>query len=715
MMPPLTSVNTTPERSALAADADSGVSIGDLFRTLRSRLPLILTCAAVCVLCSVIYLILTKPVYEGAATVRIDPSRAGSLGLTDLTGNATNDGDAGLHTEIAVLKGDGVALRTLQSLSDETFQSLTGVSKSAANLPDRLEALTPAQQDILNNFEGAVDAKQVEGTSLINVTVHATAPRTAADAVNTLIKAYVVQSFTSRDNSVAQLRTWLSAQMATLKNQVDTAQQKLADFQEANNIVGGAGGADGGAGGGNTITDRLRILNQSLAAAQAERIDKESQLRSAANASPTALATLFPNPNLNALQASQGDLETKAAQLSAKFGPKYPPLLEINKQLATIDTEIKNNVNSVHQRLQQQYDASKSNEDMLQKQYDTQTKTAYGLNRNQAEYAVLQGDVTSSRDLYDILRRKMAQASVDADVNGLNTVLVDSSRVPTMPVAPKKALILGASLILGLFAGIVAAFLGEALTDTLRNPNQIEREVGLPVIGLLPRDGAGSLVTLRQPASKNAEAYRNVRNAIMLTLPREHSKKLLVTSSLPGEGMSKVAANLAISLAQAGYRVLAVDTDLRSPSLHQEFGADNTTGLSKVLVDPTQAGKFTQPVKELSTLFFLGAGPSVTFSSERLASESFRGMLQQWESQFDFVVLQSAPLLVVSDGLSLAAWADSVLLVTRYGVTRLKTLTQARNLLRRTDAHVAGVLVDDVPPASMESESYGKVGNAYFA
>ncbi len=723
-MTQLATIEKSVSRSTAKPEVDSGVSIGDIARTLRAHLPFIFICAAICVACSVVYLSLTKPVYEAAATIRIDPGRAGSLGLNDLTAAGSADPDSVLHTEIAVLKSDGVALRTLRSLPDKTFEEYTGASKAAVGLPENLASLSHDQQALLNQLESDTDAKQIEGTAIINLTVRSHNPKVSADVVNTLAKAYTVQSFISRDSSVAELRTWLSAQMATLKNQVDTAQKNLAAFEEQNNILG-----TDGTGSTNTITDRLRLLNESLTAAQATRIEKESRMRAASSGDPGALMVLFPDPSLASLQAAQGDLYTKTAQMSAKFGPKYPPLLEMKQQLATVTAQLNSAVTTIKSRLKQEYDAAKANQDMLQAEYDAQTHLAYGMNRNQAEYAVLQADVTSSRELYDTLRRKLQQASVDADVNGINTVLIDTARVPTIPVAPKKLLILCGSAILGLFAGTMAAFLGEAASGKLRTVSQVEK-MGYFVLGVLPRDlsrqgsthispsntkGEASLVTFRRPTSRNAEAYRNVRNAILLSFPNAHLKKLLITSAHPGEGVSKTAANVAVSLAQAGYRVLAIDTDLRHPALHIEFSVENSVGLTEYLLDSTIPARFSQPLPDLTTLSLLTAGAPITLPAERLASASFRSALQEWESTFDFVILCSAPLLVVSDSLPLASWADAVILVSRYGVTRLRSLVQIQNMLDHTEAQVAGVLIDDVPKSELATDLYGRARHAYFA
>jgi succinoglycan biosynthesis transport protein ExoP len=725
-MTQLATLNNTLPPSPSHADVDSGLTIADIARTLRSHLLLIVGCGAVCVACSLIYLYLTKPVYEAVATIRIDPERASSLGLNDLTGGGPPDVDSVLHTEMAVLKSDGVALRTLRSLPDDTFYRYTGTTKTAAALPESLEALSPDQQTFLNQLEADTDAKQVEGTALINVTVRSHNPNVSAKLVNDLAKAYTVQSFISRDNSVSELRKWLSAQMATLKTQVDTSQANLAAFQEAHNLLG-----TDGTGSTNTITDRLRLLNESLTASQANRIEKEARMRAAATGDPRALAVLFSDPSLTALQGAQGDLYSKAALLSSKFGPKYPPLLEIKQQLSTVTAQITSAVSVIRSRLKQEYDAAKANQDMLQAEYNEQTRLAYGANRNQAEYSVLQGEVTASRDLYDTLRHKLQQASVDADVNGLNTVLIDSARVPTIPVAPKKLLILIGSVLIGLFAGVVAAFLREASSDELKTTSQIER-LGYVVLGVLPRDTARSvglgrrstqgaaiaetsLVTFQRPASQNAEAYRNVRNAILFSFPGERLKKLVVTSTLPGEGVGRTAANLSVSLAQAGYRVLTIDTDLRHPALHQAFGVENTSGLSDYLIDPSIPATLSQPLKDLPTLSLITAGSPISLPAERLASASFRTALEEWESRFDFVVLNAAPLLVVSDSFPLASWADAVLLVARYGVTRMASIAQVQTMLRHTEARIAGVLVDDVPPGEMDRNVQGRIANAYFA
>lgn len=667
----------------------------------------IVSCAVICLVASGILVKLRKPVYEASATLRIDPGRASSLGLSDLVAGIPSDTSDLMQTEIAILQSDGVALRTLNALPDNLFYRFAGEHKAEATLPTDIKDLTANQQRLIDRFKSQTRAKQVEGTQLIVVSFRSSSPQLAAQLVNQLVGAYAVQTFVGRDNSVTQLRTWLSAQMAALKDQVEQAQKKLAAFQQANDFVPMEGS-------GNTITDRLRLLNDRLAAAQTDRIVKQAQLRAAETGNPAALAALFPSAHLDAAEQEQAAINTKYAQLASKFGPKYPPLAELKQQAAVVAGEISSDVQSVRQRLQEEFDAAKSTEDGLQAEYDKQTELAYGFNRNQAEYAALQAEVTSSRELYDTLNRKLQQARVDAEVNGLNTMLVDSAPVPTSPVETKKLLILGSGLVLGLFSGIAAAFLFEATSDRLQNSQQIQNVFGMPALVTIPVEGSSLErlsshllpVTLSSPTLATSEAYRAMRNILLLSTDGPTPKTLLVTSALDGEGAEDVAANYAVSLAQAGFRVLAVDADLRNSTLHEKFGLKRTNGSSDVLNGHTLIRASPQPVAGVTNLSILTIEGSAGLI-ERDFLKTFSSLLTRWEEEFDFVVLQSAPLLAISDGLLLARYVSAVLVVTRYNISKLAVLKRLEGLLRRVDLNVVGVVMRDVPNASAAYRAQG--------
>jgi polysaccharide biosynthesis transport protein len=708
---------------AYELDSQPGLSLPDMVRTLRSHTWFILTCALVCLIGSALYIKFTEPVYEAVATVRVDPGRAGSLGLNDLIPAPLGDSSNAVPTELAVIKSDGVAIRTLNSLTNDEFQAYTGSAKDRVAIPQYSEVLSASQEGLIASLKSHTTVKQEEGTQLVDVSFRDKNPQVAAMIVNHIVAAYTLQNFTSRVNSVSQLRTWLSSQMTALKQQVEASQEKLAAFQEANNIIGTADAS-------NTTTDRLKQLNDALTAAQSARIAKEAQMRAAMTGNAAALASLFPNPKLQSLQAEQGTLYAQYAQLSTRFGAKYSPLVEIKKQMQEIDAEIARDVDSVRNRLREEYSASLNTQNMLQHEYDEQAAVAYAFNRHQAEYAVLQAEVTSKRELYDTLQRKVQQAGVDAQVNGMNTMLVDRARAPLRPIEPKKTLIVASGLILGLFAGVAAAFVFETNFDGLQDIERIERVTGYPVLATIPPvkfplrtvrrvispgivPVRQAIVTLNSPLSQNAEAYRSLRNAL-LTLRGGSPKTILLTSAVPVNGLAEAAVNLAVSLAQGGSRVLLVDADLRQPILHETFGVDNNIGLGNALLGDAIGNCHLQPLKEAKNFYLLTSGERPPLPAEQLGSARFRSLLLSWTGIYDHVVLRSAPLLVVSDALPLAGWADATVLVSKYKVTRLGEISKVQKMLGQTNARLAGFLINDVPSALGVYESHERYEKGYY-
>jgi capsular exopolysaccharide synthesis family protein len=702
------------------SSSDAGLTISDLVKMLMRHKWFIVTCLVVCATVAYLYGRSATPIYESTATIRIDPSRASSLGLQELiSGTGGGDGED-TQTEIAIMKSDTVAINTLDSLTPEDFKLFSGGDKSQLAIPQNAVSLTPAQEGLLAHLKSSVTAHAVEGTQIVAISCRDPHPQLAATIVNHVITAYLRQSFDSRYGSVAQVSEWLSAEMNTLKTRASDAQKRLADFQEKNNILG----TDTE---NNTTIDRLRLLNNRLATAQAQRIVREAQMRTAMAAPPAMMASLFPTPQLSALNGEESQLDAQYAQLSSKFGPNYPPLQEIKKQQARLDADLAAAVEKARDRVRQEYQAAVTQEDMLQHAYDAQTQQAYALNRQQAEYAVLLAEGGSSRDLYDTLQYKLQEAGVSAGLNGVNTMLVDTARAPLFPVEPKRTQILGFGIALGLFAGIGSAFLREALSDKVQSVDQLERALGYHSLASIPHlvpraeevgavpipEGArqGLLVTVKDPLSREAEAYRTLRNSMLLSSIDNPAKTVLVTSTLPSEGKSLTAANYSVVLAQNGSRVLVVDADLRRPTLHKAFGVENTIGLSNMILGEVTERPTRLPVPELPNLHLITAGKKVPLPSEALGSARFYDLLLSLEKDYDYIIVDSAPLLIVSDSLPLANWVDALVLVTRYNQTPLSALRRIRDVLARTNANVAGFIINDVSGLGAE---YGGYGYAYY-
>jgi succinoglycan biosynthesis transport protein ExoP len=690
----------------IAHRAEHGITIGDVVQRVMAHGWLIGACGLVCLALSWGYVLHQPPSYEASAILRFDPDRAGSLGVGEQGGAqpSAQPGDA-IHTELVIFKSDGVAIRAINALTDSEFLRFSGSYRRGGPIPEQGEVLTSDQQKLVDKLQKQLTVKQMEGTQLISVSVKDKDPQIAAILDNNVVKAYERQGFDSRAQAVSQLRTWLSAQMNELKNQVSASQKALANFEQTNHVIGTAGTS-------NTIADRLHFLSEQLSTAQAARIAKEAEMRSAQAASPNELAALFANPKLSTLETAQGTLYAQYAQLSTKFGLKYPPLENLTSQMKQIDAEIAVEVQSVRNRLRQEYESAKGAQDMLQAEYDKQTGLSYDFSHNQADYAALQADVATSRDLYDMLRRKLQQATVDSEIGGLNTTLIQSARVPEVPAGPSKLLLLSGGLVLGLVAGCMVAFLFEATSDRVQSTSQVEGNLGLPVLAAVPNrptgpdrslrgggrgflDSAPSLQKLlSDPSSRYSEAVRALRNSVLLAA---NVKTLLIASSVPGEGSGSTAANLATALAQPGVRVLLVDANILTPEIHTALGVDKGVGLSDYLADPSSPPRITQPFPEVDGLHLLTAGFGFPFSADALASTHFHALLLEWRHAFDYVVVTCSPLLVASTGTLLASWVDATVLVTRYGESRLADMKRVGEMLSRSGAIVAGIVINDLP------------------
>lgn len=702
----LESKSKSPALADADAAAETGLSIGDLLMMLRRHLLFIIACIAICTLAALLYVRSATPIYEATAKLRLDPGRTTSLGLSDLGGSEGSQDS--LSTEIAIIQGDSVAIATLHSLSDADFLKFTGKPKNAYDLIPGSTKLTPAQELILAHLQGSLSAKEVEGTQIVAVSVRDPDPAMAALLANRVVDAYLLQSVRSRVNSADEVTRRLSDQLDTLRKNAEESQRRLADFEEKNNIVGTD--SANGASTGNTTTDRLRLLNTSLAQAQANRIIKEAQMQAVAG-HPAVLASLYPNPQLTALESEQGRLYGEAARLSSKYGPKYPPLEEINAELKKLQVQIDANTANQQNSLKQEYDAAVATEKLLQAQYAEQEKKAYAINRQEADYSALQSEVSASRDLYMTLQRKLQQAGVNAGLAAVNTMLLENARIPLLPLEPKKQTILGFGLLLGLFVGVGVAFLMEAAQDKIQNREQLERSVHIPLLASIPHLKAkvadDTPVILASPGSLDAESYHYLRNVLALKIDSSSPQAILFTESLPSEGCSTIAANYAIAVAQGGSRVLLVDANLRNAGLHQQFGVSGAErGLGELLSDGDTQIPYLLPVAALPNLFLLPAGKKVSLPSVLLGSSRFASLLRQWKTEFDVIVLDSSPLLSVSDSIPLCALADVTVLVARYNFTRLKSLKQVRSVLIRSKAEVAGVILNDAPADSVEQGGY---------
>ena len=702
-------------------------SLMDVWRILTKQRFAVLIVTLLSVAGAAWYAFRTPPVYESSSSIEIKPNQVNNGDLLGMF-QAMDEGDAELQTEVRVLESDSVLFQTAQSLNLLPVIRARGQKDGAAHpQSSSTEPTAEERRAMIDLVRGGLSVTVLSGTRILEIQYRSTDPKLATNVANQLVETYSDEDLRTKFERTEHVSGWLQKRLDDLKEQASDTQRQLADYQRAHNIVGMDENS-------NLTIQTLEHISGNLDDAEADRIIKEARMRQVDSMNPDMIALMGDDSALTNLHAQLADLQTQRSQLALKYGPKHPQMVQLDSQISKLEAQIAKEAEVARHQVHNEYESSLGTEQALRKRLGAQEDATYKLNENIAEYAILKHEAELTRDLYDTLQMRLKAASVSAGLSASNITVVDYAQVPNGPVAPKRK----TSLVIGLFGGFglgcILAFVIESIDDRLRTSEEVEAASMLPSLAAVPhlnygngKQNGGSngkhnggsngkrsgtktdvstpanpdvpqrLITLWDPKSNGAEAYRGMRSALLLSSIDNPPRVVVVTSAFPAEGKTTTALNLAVVLAQRNEKVLLVDADLRRGSLHRVFGmSDQTYGLSTALSQPGVHQDIPVPFSQLPTLHVLATGPRPPNPAEMLSSNRMEEQMRLWVKEFDRIVIDTAPLLAVSDTQALAVRADAVVLVTRAGVTRKRALMRARDLLWRVNAPVAGVVVNDV-------------------
>jgi polysaccharide biosynthesis transport protein len=722
------------ELSALRADRDlppldssDGLSVSEMIRVVRTRRTIVLVTFAVAVGLSILYSVFATRKYEGIGRLDIDPNRSSATSLSDTLAQTLGDTEAStrVQTEMAVMQSDTVLLRVAKRLDlphHAPFNTIKSFRKSPPP-PGSFDLSFRQQDDLLEKMKDNLKVSVSTGTTLVEVHFTSPDPLTASEVPNAIVDAYIEQDLGASSAGEARVAAWLASEMRDLRAQAAEAQTKLAEFQRSNNVIG----LDESQ---NILVDRIRLLNQQLTDAEADHIVKESLYRVAQTHDPKLLANLSQGAALQILRAQQVDVQNQYHQIESKYGPGYPRLRELNDQLQKINADIDTETASIERRFEEEYLSSKKSEDDLRTNFQREEQAFYKLNEGAAQFAMLRHDATSTRDLYDALQYKLKEAGISETLKSTMIRIIDNARQPAIPVQPKVPLVLAIGLFLGVFGGVGLALGIDALDDTIRTSMDVENVTHLPVLAAVPHisfaqpNKAPAKAALEKPAafapetlpvlsnkeSVAAEAYRQLRTSVLLSLLDSPPRVILVSSAHAAEGKSMTCANYAAALALRGSSVLLIDADLRRGTLHHFFNIANKPGLTNALSGTLWIDDIQRPIAALPNLAVLPTGNRPPNPSEVLSSNRMSEFLKDCLKTFDYIIVDSAPMLPVDDSHSLAVRADAVILIGRAGFTRKRAIMRVKQLLSRTASKMIGLVVNDV---DMRVETYYVYGGRY--
>jgi succinoglycan biosynthesis transport protein ExoP len=670
----------------------------DLWKIVRRRRWLIAAVTLVLLALAITKCVLSTRLYQSTGEIQIQKDSSDALGLDSLmggeasTGGDALEGNVTLQTQAKILESQTLGLEVIEQLKLENTEdfkprfspvgwlfglvSPKGVADpSGTGLQD-----SPNKRDhMFGVFKSNTKVAPVAGTRLIDVTYTSSDPKIAAAAVNCLIDSLVDYNFQTRYKATSQASEWLGKQLSDLRVNSEQLQSRVADLQRDSGVFTFGGEDIQGKGiAYSTVLDQLQQATVNLTQAQTNRVVRGALYEAAKAGDPEMTAGLSNSTMLSGaspgvtnslalLQTLRSEEALQSAQISetaAKFGPGYPKLEEMKAHL----TSLQQSIHSEQQRLETQaksdFLVAQQVENNLRQIFATQKKGAEALNNKAIQYEILHQEADESRTLYERLLGRLKEAGVLEGLRSSNITVVEPGRVPSRPSKPNVRLYIMGAVFGGVLLGVCLAFLVEMMDSKIRDVQMVQQRFGDALFGELPyernktqRKGADAaearaIFTLTDPTSHYTEALRGLRTAILLSRGGAPPKVLLITSSVSGEGKSTLATNLASLLAQQGKKVLLIDADLRRPTLHHLLGLPNAFGLSSLLTSESTAAEAMETlasVPGVPGLSVLPAGPIPPYPAEILGSPQMTRLIEEFSEHFDFVMMDSAPVLAVTD------------------------------------------------------------------
>ncbi len=699
---------------SLPSSGSSGeATLSEALLTLRKR-KWVLIIAGILGLAYGVFKVLSEPrEYEAYGRIEVRTGSSNEFRVNGATGFDT--GSNKMLTEVAILQSDSLMLnvaRQMKLQDNPDFLEVKGPVPHTS-LDD------PAIRDaVVAQLQGTLSFQLVPKTDIIRIGYTSINPKLATDIVNTVISSYIHRSYQTRFESTQRVSQFLQGQLDDLKQQVETSQEQLIPLQRKLGILGFDPNH-------NQISSEVEDLSRAAGQARLARIIAESRYRIISGMDPDTITGTIDNTpgtvpgELNALRGQIATARAGYAQLTSTLGTNHPQAKAARAQIDQLEREIASEQNRLLIQAKQNYIAAKANEEQTNATLEQQKSEAYKLGDALIDYQLRQREFETNRTLYESLNQRLRTAGVQAGLESLDIEIVDQAELPSTPVVQNQTSVIITTLVFSLLGGIVIAFLLESLDTGLRGVAEIEQITELPSLAVIPRsrrssaEEAAQLTTaqrnvavLSKPKSQFAEAFRSLRTSLMLSTAGHPPRIMLFTSATPSEGKTTAATNLAAVLAQGDARVLLIDADLRRPNVHHRFGLNGRVGLTTLLTGATTIEQTIQHVPEVPNLDVISSGPVPPLPTEMLASESMRALLEKLAGLYTHVIIDSPPILSVTDGVILSREADAVVLVVRHGKSNKHVVRRARDLLLRSGASITGIVLNAIDVSSPEYYGY---------
>ncbi|MCI4655872.1 GumC family protein [Sphingomonas aquatilis] len=688
----------TPAATARLPDAERMPMVRQYLRIATRWRYVILGAAVTCLLIGLIATLLMTPKFTATSTIEISRESNQITNFQGVERETSTIDQEFYQTQYGLLRSRALAERVanqLRLVDDPKFFERFGAKENSAAFQLANNQYLPAGHAERQKVAGEILLKNLRVnptrlSRLVDVAFTSPDPTFSAKIANAWAEAFIQTNLERKVQATAYGRNLLERQLRLQKERLDESQRQLVNYASQQQIINLPAQSSNGTTTAerSIVADDLASLNASLLQATADRIQAEARYREAGRAGASTEA--LRNIAINSLRSRRAELAADYQKLLVQFEPGYPAARAIKSQIDQIDGAIAREERRVSGSLEADYREAQSREEALKDRVDRLKSNYLDLRRRSIQYNIYQQEVDTNRALYDGLLQRYKEIGVAGGVGVNNIAVVDAADVPEKPSSPRMLLNLAASLLAGLFIGAALALVLEQMDEAIADPTEIERRLGLPLLGSVPKvEGETPRDALLDRKSDLVDAYLAVQTNLGFTTEHGVPRSFAVTSTRPAEGKSTTALALATMLARAQRRVILVDGDMRSPSVHQLGGVDHDRGLSNFLTGDDKIETLTFPMSDLG-FTAMSAGPIPPNAAELLTGNRLSLLLQRLLEHYDHVIIDSPPVMGLADAPLIASRVEGVIYTVESHGIRSSLVRTALGRLASANARVFG-------------------------
>lgn len=687
------------------------------------------------------------PVYRSIAGVLIESIQRGSLDQTNAGGSMASDNNA-IDTQVQLITSQAVTARVIKQLNlaaDPEFApgrvrrrppgglkrllgnplSVIGAGRNEAPPPltdvtDVLPSTDGVSQQLINNVSSHIIARRNGLTYVLNIAAQSVDAEKAARLANAYAAAFIQAGLDAKLNNSRTASGALGEQLTHLQQQVVTADAAVQNYKINNNLMSASGG---------TIAEQeVSALNGQIASAEAEAASKAARLSSARaqiakGGGGQDVGAALGSDTISRLRSQESESTRELAELNTRYGERYPAVLKAQSQLKEVRGQIDIEIQRIMSNLQAESDAARQRVNSLKASQAGARNSLVSNNTAQTGLLELQRKADASRGVYEAFLNRAKETSAQATVQQPDARIVAVAEPAGWPSSPNVKLAATFGLGLGAAAGLVLIVLAEVLDTGVQTGTEVERRFGIPYAGSIPtlkttwgrkaKRGSPADYLIDNPFSTFAETLRSLRAFLMLPGAAESPKVIALTSALPGEGKSLTSYCFARTLAAAGHSVVLVDCDLRRRGTSSNV-RPGKGGIQEVLSGTVSLDEALVKDQRTSACILPAVAAPLT-GVDLFATPAMTELLETLKARFDFVLLDTAPVLAVADTRLLAAKSDAVLMLVQWRRTPFKAADTAIDLLLESGSKIAGVALSRVNLRQQSRYGYGDRNYYYKA